>query len=707
MVDFRYWAERVAAAFGIIPKRIRYSRKSTESLDRQVASHDQQSGAADEMWGPIDKMWVWKDNQSGTTFDRPAFQDMLAFCKAHPQRKDAPGRVEIYDPSRFGRCLDEDGKPDIMSFLAVSSQFQSYNWQIEFVTVRRTGEQLIDLIMMALYAYAAAVYSMNLSNSVRLGRIDHASKGWWTNGTAPWGTWRLDTQTGRLLKDGERSTPGGGGTILVPNPEILQHWVFAVKLILGGASLDRVGAALFEQGVRGPRGGALGHRSIRNFLTHPALIGEIEYRDDGEEGKREQKRTKANWEPMVDCDLFAEVVKRLDGHSRTEKPRRRRRRDLYPLTPTCAHCGAEYNGNRLSEKQGSRRGYTHAKPRARMHPEAHARFVEQGCRAWHIDAEEIETKIKNLIVQQRSSEEFEEIVRELILERDDFRKQADEAVVRAKDELSNQEAKYKRLSALIAAALDESDPDDSDDPMVQNVKAARQAIKAAKAKLADAESFAVSRENAWERLAGIIHETRNIAAVWEKAGPEERKVLLDYWVDDLMIVVEPIEGMRRANKKTALVSLCTAPNAPVDLELAGQSSISRSADSSALTTAPSTSKGKRRRKAAAASAPPIRPSAEAACDRTSTSGSSKAEASTGTSATAPALPSTTDELRFNPRSLACFMGEPLKAAENSGCDIDSNSTASDRASLPSSEALGANAASDSSFANLWLYGHTS
>ena len=36
--------------------------------------------------------------------------------------------------------------------------------------------------------------------------------------------------------------------------------------MLGGASLDAVGDALYEQGVRGPRGGKLGHRSVRNFL---------------------------------------------------------------------------------------------------------------------------------------------------------------------------------------------------------------------------------------------------------------------------------------------------------------------------------------------------------------------------------------------------------------------------------------------------------
>lgn len=58
--------------------------------------------------------------------------------------------------------------------------------------------------------------------------------------------------------------------------------------------------------------------------------------------------------------------------------------------------------------------------------------------------------------------------------------------------------------------------------------------------------MATSKERVWDRLSHIIHETRTLAAVWERAGPDERKILLDYWVYDILIVSQPVPGEKRA-----------------------------------------------------------------------------------------------------------------------------------------------------------------
>ncbi len=71
-----------------------------------------------------------------------------------------------------------------------------------------------------------------------------------------------------------------------------------------------------------------------------------------------------------------------------------------------------------------------------------------------------------------------------------------------------------------------------------------------------------------------------------------------------------------------------------------------------------------------------RASAQAACSRTSGSGSVRACSSTGTSATVPRLPSTMAALRFSPRSLARFMGDCLKARLNVSCVMPNSSRAS-------------------------------
>ncbi len=49
-IEYRRWTERCTAADGVLPDRVRYSRKSTESEDRQATSHDQQAVAMDAKW---------------------------------------------------------------------------------------------------------------------------------------------------------------------------------------------------------------------------------------------------------------------------------------------------------------------------------------------------------------------------------------------------------------------------------------------------------------------------------------------------------------------------------------------------------------------------------------------------------------------------------------------------------------------------------
>jgi len=83
-----------------------------------------------------------------------------------------------------------------------------------------------------------------------------------------------------------------------------------------------------------------------------------------------------------------------------------------------------------------------------MDEKAYRRFREAACKTWYVDAQELEDKIKDLIVQQRSSDAFEAEVRKIILERDTFRRSADDAVVRASEELETRKRAYTRLSRI-------------------------------------------------------------------------------------------------------------------------------------------------------------------------------------------------------------------------------------------------------------------
>jgi hypothetical protein len=99
---------------------------------------------------------------------------------------------------------------------------------------------------------------------------------------------------------------------------------------------------------------------------------------------------------------------------------------------------------------------------------------------------------------------------------------------------------------------------------------------------------------------------------------------------------------------------------------------------------------------------PIRPSAHAACPRTSGSSSSSAVTNDGTASGDPQFPSATATLRSSPRRLARLIGEFLKRRENSAWSIAIHSISDG----PSSPARVRNASSSAGVANEF-HGHTS
>ncbi len=100
----------------------------------------------------------------------------------------------------------------------------------------------------------------------------------------------------------------------------------------------------------------------------------------------------------------------------------------WSIAPLCNHCGATYIGNRYGESQGRARAYHHPTPKARFDPRGHAAFEAAGCLEYHVEADEPENGIKDLIVEQRCSPDYEQAVKELVLERDEARKQAEDRV---------------------------------------------------------------------------------------------------------------------------------------------------------------------------------------------------------------------------------------------------------------------------------------
>jgi hypothetical protein len=199
------------------------------------------------------------------------------------------------------------------------------------------------------YAYADAIYSKNLSIHARRRRRQEGEKGWWVNGQAPWGTKRYDTRERRVVEPGESSSSSSGGTILVEDPAVLSYWGAGAQSFLAGASFTGVGEQLYEKGLRGPQGGALGHKHTKNFLTNRHLTGEVMTRD----AEGHAIWSKAHWEPLVDVELsgrFLGEVARREGLPRNKK---RTSKGSFVVRPVCAHCGIEYHGAATGRTRGT------------------------------------------------------------------------------------------------------------------------------------------------------------------------------------------------------------------------------------------------------------------------------------------------------------------------------------------------------------------
>lgn len=687
--------------------RLRYTRKSTEQEDRQAHSHEQQADAMTAKWGelPITELW-WQDSHTGTTFDRPGYQDMLAFCEANPQPLDAPGVIEIYDPSRLGRALTPDGEEDIMTFLFELERFKKLGWRIRFTNVELSGNIFADTVTIVAHAYLASSFSRKLKIDVSRGKTHYAGLGGWIHGRPPFPTKRFDPHLKRVLAPGEAAALGKGGTILViDDPADLQLWVDAAQMVLNGHSLDAVGEALFDRGVMAPRGGKWGHSQVRNLLTNPALIGKVHCTHRDETGVKHTTLVDAKWGPLVPQELFDAVQEVLASRGKSGPGRRRKRREDYPLSGliVCAGCGATFDGGRLGDKQGRKRCYVHPETPERMDPELAARREAAGCKRWTVDADELEARIAELIARERSSEEYENYMKDALRERHHTRTRAAESVEAAEQRVAELQAEKEAVLRLQVEAVKRRMDAEQ---YWSEIDAIDRQIHQAQRSLRKSRRVAAESDTLWERVQTSIHETRNLAAVWDNLSLVERKRVLDRWVDAVLIAVEPIEGKKRANHKFGIVYLESAPGVPQEFLIGGLAEAFASSNPccTSCKTHSSASTCARIRSASIASGVFICPSAHAACPRISGSGSESAATSEGTASGDPQLPIATATFLSRPLRLARFTGEFLKRRENSSCVscIRSISRA------PCTPCRGQNASSEVSCTNLLLLnGHTS
>ena len=202
--------------------------------------------------------------------------------------------------------------------------------------------------------------------------------------------------------------------------------------------------------------------------------------------------------------------------------------------------------------------YAHAKPKNRTGESPYERFIEAGCKVWYVDAREIETKVKDLVLRERSTDAFEDEVRRFLVEWQKFSHSSANSVSEAEKHLQDRRGAYVRGAKVLTAIVSmDAASVGRDEVLMEQVSQLRRQVTVAEETLKAATKYAESGAIAFVKLSALIHETRNIGAAWERMGNTERRSIIDYWVFAAYIAVAPIEGLRRANRKIAVVVLRT------------------------------------------------------------------------------------------------------------------------------------------------------
>lgn len=293
--------------------------------------------------------------------------------------------------------------------------------------------------------------------------------------------------------------------------------------------------------------------------------------------------------------------------------------------------------------------------------------TSHGCRAWSVVAHELEDAIKDLILQERASDSYEAEVRAALAEREQFQNSSQGAIDSSEKRIKELESEYTAVARDQMRAGKQGRPTE---PYDEELTAITQRMTTARNDLETAQRFAAERQVQWDRIAAAIDETRNLAETWDAVSLEQRRAIFDWWVLDVLISVEPIEGRKRANQKTAIVTLHSAPDAPhyFTFERSRSSATSTSSSTNGSRSTPNDAPS-----TASASGAPISPNAHAACPRTNGSGSESAEVSTGTASGDPQFPSATATLRRKPARPARRKADPRENASQPASSMDMRS----------------------------------
>jgi DNA invertase Pin-like site-specific DNA recombinase len=296
--------------------------------------------------------WFLDEGASGASADRPAFNELFAFCEAHSDG----GTILILNDSRFGRFEDPD------EAAALRFRLKCAGWSVRFCESDESQDPTARTVMRAIGSAQASEYIRNLKANVRRGMRGSVHNGLWTR-KAPFGYCRMVKGSGRILREayefppvlnkrgkwvreGERKA-GNERLTLVPNDEeaALVRWMFEAY----DQGADSLGTLADKLKERAPSR-KWSRSGVSHVLRNEVYLGRVRYRGTHELGPLD---TDDAHPAIVSSDLFKRVGARL-----AENQRRCTRADeqhyLLSRVLRCAKCGGLFVGGGHSLRRGRR-----------------------------------------------------------------------------------------------------------------------------------------------------------------------------------------------------------------------------------------------------------------------------------------------------------------------------------------------------------------
>ncbi len=262
---------------------------------------------------------------SGTTDDRPSFQQMIA---------DAPKkqfeRIIVWKLDRFARNRYDSA--------FYKHKLKQYGIRV-ISAMENVGEGDESILLEALLEASAEYYSLDLKKKIKRGQRESIAKGRFCGGTVPYG---YKISDGKMVIDEKTA------------------WVirYVFEQYAARTPMKQIIDELKRRGVRSNRGGEITYTTFTRVLTSTTYIGQYKFAGEVVEGLAE---------PMISQELFDQVQTVVKENARAPAANKATVEYLLQGKAFCGACGSHMIGECGRGRHGNTYYYYACAARKKKH----------------------------------------------------------------------------------------------------------------------------------------------------------------------------------------------------------------------------------------------------------------------------------------------------------------------------------------------------